>query len=49
MKSESKLIFSRVPTPLYYKIKELSEKEGRTDASVIRQALKEFFEKRESK
>jgi len=45
----TKGIFSRLELSLYYKIKELSEKECRTVASVIRQAIKEFLERRESK
>lgn len=49
MKNETKAIFSRFDLSLYYKIKELSEKESRTVASVIRQAVKEFFERRETK
>lgn len=48
MKNETKAIFSRFDLSLYYKIKELSEKESRTVASVIRQAVKEFFERKES-
>jgi len=45
----TKGIFSRLELSLYYKIKEFSEKECRTVASVIRQAIKEFIERRESK
>ena len=43
----SKGILSKIPIVSYYKMKELSEKESRTVASVIRQAVKEFFERRE--
>ena len=48
MEKDTKAIFSRFDLSLYYKMKELSEKESRTVASVIRQAVKEFFERRES-
>ena len=48
MKNETKAIFSRFELSSYYKIKELADKESRTVASVIRQAVKEFFERRES-
>jgi len=49
MENETKAVLLRLELSLYYKIKELSEKESRTVLSVIRQASKEFIERRESK
>lgn len=49
MKNETKAIFLRLDLSLYYKIKGLSEKESRTVASVLRQAIKEFLERKEDK
>jgi len=39
----------KIPIELYVKAKQFAEKEDRTVAYIIRQGLKEFFERRESK
>jgi len=42
----SQPVFVRVPSKLYTQAKDLASTEFRTLASVINQALKEFFDKR---
>jgi predicted transcriptional regulator len=49
MKDKTTVIHIRIDLPVWYKIKEIAEKESRTPASVFRQAIKYFLEKKAKK
>lgn len=46
MKKKTKILFARIPVEWDDKIKKIAEKECRSEASVVRQAIKEFLEKK---